>query len=235
MGFSKANTPNCYTCKFKNACFFSLLEPSAQKTFNEIKMGSNFKNKDLVNRTGEKPSGIYMICRGRVKIYTTDVKGQQLITWVRHPGEVFGHISFFACKENYCNAECMGETILSFIDCKALNDFLDRYSKINLVFLKLISTELMNFQIKLKDAAYKPAKSKIADTLIKSVSFKTRNTPTPTIYGLKRTEIAEITGLALETVVRALQDMEKKSIIKREANCIKIIDYNALSKITHHR
>lgn len=235
MGFSKANTPNCYTCKFKSSCFFSLIEPPAQKFFNEIKLGGNFKNKDMVNRAGEKPSGLYIICKGRVKIYTTDAKGQQLITWVRHPGEVFGHISFFACKEYYCNAECMGETTLSFIDCKTLNNFLDRYPQISLVFLKLISTELMNFQIKLKDTAYKPAKSKIADTLIKSISFKTKNTPTPTIYGLKRTEIAKMTGLALETVVRTLQDMEKKNIIKRETTCIKIIDYNALSKIAHHK
>ncbi len=172
------------------------------------------------------------MCAGRVKISSTDFQGQQLITWIRHPAEIFGHFALFSQKEFTCNAEAMGNTTISFIEGNAFKLFMDSFPGVYGLMLQKMAMENRAMQLKLKDTAYKPAKAKIAHTLIKHISFKTRNTPTPTIYGLKRTEIAELTGLALETVVRCLSDLEKKKIIKRAADHIKILDYESLQKIS---
>jgi len=126
----------------------------------------------------------------------------------------------------------MGSTMLSYIDAKVLGKFLNSYPKTYSLFLHKIANEIRIIQFKLKDAAYKPARSKVALTLINSISFRSKNTALPAIHGLKRTEIAEITGLALETVVRTLAELEKRKIIKRELKAIKILDYPMLAKIS---
>lgn len=230
--FSKENVPNCNDCKFRLDCIYSLLSHEAQKKWNEIRTASKFSDKAPIYTEGSIPEGIYVVCMGRVKISSTDFQGQQMITWIRHPAEIFGHIALFSEKEFHCNAESMRNSLISFIDRKKFQDFMGSYTEVASIMMKKMAVENRTMQLKLKDTAYKPAKSKIAHTLIKHISFKSRNTPNPTIYGLKRTEIAELTGLALETVVRTLSELEKKKIIKRSPSYIKILDYDALCKIS---
>ena len=125
----------------------------------------------------------------------------------------------------------MGDTVLSFVSTKKLEDFLDKHPGTYKLFLHKIATEMHSLQLKLNDTAYKPARSKVARALINAISYRSKDTSTPAIHGLKRTEIAEITGLALETVVRTLAELEKRHVIKREPKAIKILDAALLTKI----
>ena len=229
--FTKTAAPNCFSCQFKPACFVNRMEPAAQKVWNNIRTAAVFTTNHDIYTESQKPEGVFVVCRGRAKVFTTDARGQQLITWIRHPGEIFGHIALFSQKDYLCNGRTMGATTLSFVDNKTVNEFLNSFPKTYPLLLHTISNELRAMQLKLKDTAYKPAKSKVALALIKAISYKSKNTSNPAIHGLKRTEIAEITGLALETVVRALAELEKKKVIKRETKAIKILDYHSLVKL----
>ena len=228
---TKTGAPDCPICRFRSSCFYSQLESSAQKVWNRIRSSVEFSADQLIYSEGEKPAGIYVICKGRAKVFSTDARGQQLITWIRHPGEIFGHIAFFSQSDYNCSGRSMGHTILSFINAKTLNEFLNDFPKTYSLLLRTLSNELKTVQMKLKHTAYMPARSKVAAALIKSISYRSKDTTAPAIHGLKRTEIAEITGLALETVVRALAELEKKQVIKRETKAIKILDYPALAKL----
>jgi CRP/FNR family transcriptional regulator len=207
------------------------MEPAAQKVWNNIRTAAVFAANHDIYTESQKPEGVFVVCKGRAKVFTTDARGQQLITWIRHPGEMFGHIALFSRKEYLCNGRTMGATTLSFVDIKTFNEFLNSFPKTYPLLLHTIANESQAIELKLKDTAYKPAKAKVAQALIKAISYKSRNTPAPAIHGLKRTEIAEITGLALETVVRALAELEKKKVIKRETKAIKILDYHSLVKL----
>lgn len=229
----KNKVSDCNLCKFRLDCIYNQLTTEAQKKWLEIRTSLNFSDKENIYSEGDKPCGIYIVCAGRVKISTNDFQDQQLITWIRHPAEMFGHFALFSQREFTCNAEAMGNTVISFIEGNSFKVFMKCFLQVYDIMLKKMAIENTIMQLKLKDTAYKPAKAKIAHTLIKHISFKTKNTPTPTIYGLKRTEIAELTGVALETVVRCLSDLEKRKIIKRASDHIKILDYNCLQKISN--
>jgi len=230
--FTKEQAPDCLTCRFKTNCFVNRLDAETQKAWSALKLGAKLIDEDEVYAECQRPLGIYTVCKGRAKIYSTDSKGQQMINWIRHPGDTFGHIALFSENEYICNAKAMGETVLSFVDTKKLEHFMETHPQVYKIFLRKLANEMRGMQYKVKDTAYKPARSKVAKALINAISFKTRNTNNPAIHGLKRTEIAEITGLALETVVRTLADLEKRNIIKREIKSIKILDYPTLVRIS---
>jgi CRP/FNR family transcriptional regulator len=229
--FTKDKAPDCGVCRFKQNCFVVRLDPEAQKVWNTLKLGRKFSDEEQIYAECQKPLGVYTVCKGRAKVFSTDAKGQQMITWIRHPGDTFGHIALFSENEYFCNAQTMGETILSFVDKAKLEKFLSDHPKTYQIFLRKIANEMRALQLKLKDTAYKPARSKVARALLNAISYKSKNTTTPAIHGLKRTEIAEITGLALETVVRTLAELEKRHIIKREIKAIKILDYPTLVRV----
>ena len=230
--FTKDQAPDCGACRFKQNCFVVRLDPAAQKEWSALKLGRKYTDEEEIYSECQRPQGIYTVCKGRAKIYSTDSKGQQMINWIRHPGDTFGHIALFSEQEYICDARAMGDTVLSFVDAKKFEQFMDTYPKVYKIFLRKIANEMRAMQYKVKDTAYKPARSKVAKALINAITYKSKNTPNPAIHGLKRTEIAEITGLALETVVRTLADLEKRGIIKREIKSIKILDYPTLVRIS---
>lgn len=228
---AKKQVPDCADCRFLSACFANNLEPGAGKLWNAMRTTRSLKDGGEIYSGTQKPAGFFVVCKGRAKVFSTDAKGQQMINWIRHPGELFGHIALFSGHSYSCGARAMGDTILSCFSDKALENFLAVRPETYKLFLRELAEEAHDLLKKLNDSAYQPAKGKVAKTLLKAVSFKSRDTSLPAIYGLKRTEIAEITGLALETVVRILAEFEKKHLIKREAKSIKILDHEALSKI----
>ncbi|HNW43550.1 MAG TPA: Crp/Fnr family transcriptional regulator [Elusimicrobiales bacterium] len=230
-GFTKEQAPECGACRFKTSCIYSKLDAKAQKAWNEIRLARKFKDDEEIYAEGQQSHGVYTVCKGRAKVFSTDARGQQMITSIRHPGETFGQISLFSEKEQFCDSRTMGDTILSFVDKKKLEEFMDGHTGTYKLFLHKIATEMRSLHLRLNDTAYKPARSKVAQALINAISYKSKDTATPAIHGLKRTEIAEITGLALETVVRALAELEKRHIIKREPKAIKILDYATLTKV----
>ncbi len=79
----------------------------------------------------------------------------------------------------------MGKTLVSEMDIKSFKKFLNAQPKLYHFLLKKLSQDLIELQGSLKDTAYKPAKVKIANTLLKSISFKSKDTNSPTIHGLK--------------------------------------------------
>lgn len=222
---------DCVKCIFKANCFYDKLDAKDKKKWNLLKKIHACSDRDLVFEEGKTPSGIYTVCKGRVKIYMRDMYNQQMIIWIKHPGDMFGQISIFSGEEYLANAECMGNTVISRISLKDWNSFLNETTYREL--LKQLSIEMRKIFYKLKDTAYLPAKNKVALTLLNYISYKTKNTLNPTIYGLKRIEIAEITGLALETVVRTLAIFEKKKIIKRDGRAIKILDIEKINKLAN--
>ena len=230
-GYTKEAGYDCPTCRFRANCLFSSLETGAQKAWISAKVSRKFQDNEEIYSEGQAPEGMFVVCKGRAKVMSSDARGQQLINRISHPGETFGHIAYFANTEYTSTCLAMNDTVISFFDRKHLDALLENWPKTCRLFLCKLALEMRSMQHKIKDTAYKPARSKVARALLNAISFKTRNTPNPAIHGLKRTEIAEITGLALETVVRTLQDMEKRQIIKRELKAIKILDYQTLVKI----
>lgn len=229
----KGSDGNCYLCKFKTNCIFNELPREAQKKWNEIKSFRKIKDGQTIYNQGEMPVSIFIVCKGRVKISSTNNNGQQLIIWIRHPGEIFGDFALFSQREYDCSAQVMGDSIISLIYRKELLEIMEKHPEIYKLMLKKMATDNKTMQLKLKDSAYISAKSKVAKTLIKHISYKTKDSDIKIIYALKRTEIAEITGITLETVVRILSDLEKKKIIERAKNYIRIINYPLLNKISN--
>jgi CRP-like cAMP-binding protein len=78
--------------------------------------------------------------------------------------------------------------------------------------------------------AWQNAEEKVINVIINHISFVTQNDPNP-IVSIKRSEIAEICGLRVETVVRTLQKLEDKKIIKRDGQKIKILSLSKLLEI----
>src|SRR3989304_6945617 len=80
----------CSNCSWRSAGFFCQLAPVALKSFEEVKYTSSYPASAVLFVEGQVPRGVYLLCKGRVKLTMTSSDGKALILHIAEPGELIG-------------------------------------------------------------------------------------------------------------------------------------------------
>jgi CRP-like cAMP-binding protein len=228
MGFSKKEAPGCDRCAHRKNCLFDLLDRQSQREWREMLIARQFRSGETVYYEGEKPSSIYICCSGKVKIFKGSRSGQQLLLRFESPGDLVGHISLLANWPYADSAEAMEESIISMVDEAIFRKFLLQHPAASLAILVEVAKDVRRGEARARDIAFKPARSRLAGTLL-------RHLPPPpqkaVVSSLKRKDLAEMSGLTVETTVRLLKDFENKGYVSRSGRDIAIIDFEKLKSL----
>jgi CRP-like cAMP-binding protein len=222
---------DCDKCTSNGVCFYSKIKSSVTKrNWNHLKNTKTLKKDEIIFNEGETPKNFYIVCSGKVSITKKSINGEKMILSIRTPGHMFGYGCL--CKEgNYiATAKTIINTTISYFSKEKWIEILKSDFDFSLEIMKLFCTEISNLQTRLCMMAWQNAEEKVVNALINHISFVTQNDPNP-ILSIKRSEIAEICGLRVETVVRTLQKLEDKKIIKRDGQKIKILSLSKLLEI----
>jgi CRP/FNR family transcriptional regulator, polysaccharide utilization system transcription regulator len=231
MGFSKKDAPNCEWCPVRKDCFYGLLDRRSKRAWIEMRVASPFKQDDIVFFDGEKPTGVYVLCTGQAKIYKSTRTGQQLITRIVKPASLMGYRTVLA-EQNYSGtAMSMQDSVVSLIETDRFNQFLEFHPNATHALLKKLARDLGTSENQTRDIAYKSAKARLSDVLLKLMKPSTTAKGKPMVEGIKRKEIAEMAGLTIETTVRLLNDFEKQGIVKRGERTVEILDEEKIRQI----
>ncbi|MHB2025932.1 MAG: Crp/Fnr family transcriptional regulator [Elusimicrobiota bacterium] len=229
MAFSKREAPNCDWCKYKTNCLYNLLgTKEAKKAWREMRVANPFKSGETIFHEGMAPQGVYIVCSGRVKIYKSSRAGHQLITRIESPGDLVGHITLMAQDGPYTGtAEALEPSVVSLADEKSFFDFLNRFPEASRALLREVSRDVRRGENKARDIAFKPARARMADTLLR---IKRPGKP-PVIHGFKRRDLAEMAGLTIETTVRLIKDFESRGLVQKKEKDILILSESQLQTL----
>ena len=230
MWFGKRDTPDCDFCVTKGKCLYAHLDRAAQYEWKNLRTSCSFQDGELVFSEGDRPPGLFIVCKGKIKICKTSINGQQLISRIEEASGMVGHIALLAGGNFQANGEVMGDTLVTLIDQNLFIDFLKKHPDAAIALMHIMAREVREGESKACDIAYKSARCRMADVLIKSAPDSKAGKRT-IVKDVKRRELAEMAGLTVETAVRILADFEKKKIIRRDGKEIIIINRALLEKI----
>lgn len=223
---------DCKKCIRKDYCVFSKIRiESTKKRWNESKRVCFHKNGDIIFQEGDIPTSFFIVCNGKVKIYKSSTNGNNIILSIRTPGSMFGYSCL--CREDIYSvtAKVSENSTISIFPKDFWIDLLRSDFDFSIDIMKLMCSEIGYLQMRLAQIAYQNADEKVASVLLNHIRFTSQTEKEPEITGLKRSDIAEICGLRIETVVRTLQKLESKKIIKRTGTTIKIINLTELLRL----
>src|SRR5215469_13656586 len=81
---------NCLTCPVREEHLFCNLSLPALQKLNEIKATAIYPKSALLFIEGQQPRGVFVLCTGKVKLFTSSSQGKTIITKVSEPGDVLG-------------------------------------------------------------------------------------------------------------------------------------------------
>lgn len=223
-------TESCLLCKLRSDKFFCNLPAPALKTLESIKQVNAYPSGAVLFAEGQAPRGVFILCRGRVKLSITSREGKVLILKLAEPGDVLGLNATLLSKPYEATAETLYASQLDYIPRQDFQRFLKQYGEVCLQAATHVgkSCESAYEQIRSLGLSHS-APEKLAKLLLELTANEGK--PANSVkLGLTHEEIAQLIGSSRETVTRLFSDLRKRKIAQLKGATLTIFDRTALAR-----
>ncbi len=120
---------SCLSCKMKTDRLFCDLPASALQSFEAIKYATAYPKGAVLFVEGQAPRGIFVLCKGRVKLSICSTDGKTLILKIAESGEVLGLSATISGKPYELTAETVDPCQINFVKREDFLRFLREHSE----------------------------------------------------------------------------------------------------------
>jgi CRP/FNR family transcriptional regulator, cyclic AMP receptor protein len=209
--------------------FTELPEDSLQKVTSHLVVRSHVANQ-VILLENDWGSSVYFIVSGWVKIRTHNLDGKEITLNILGKGELFGEMAALEEVPRSTDALTLTPATIATIPAQDFLKLIDNEPIAGVYLTKLMARRLrqINRRLRLREA---DSLSRVADAILFLVNGQgKKGAKGVEIPNLPHREISSLSGLARETVTRALTKLEQKGLIRREGDLIFIPDVIALER-----
>ena len=173
---------------------------------------------------------VYFILEGWVKIRTYNLDGKEVTLNIIGRGEIFGEMAAMDKMPRSTDAIALTKTLIGRIPAEDFVNLINTEPLAGVRLVQLMAKRLrqVNRRLQLREAS---SISRVADAILFLVEGQGTESDRGTeIPNLPHREISSLSGLARETVTRVLTKLEKKGLIQRNADSMRIPDLPALEE-----
>lgn len=167
------------------------------------------KKEEVIIKEGGKARFFFVVYSGEIKMYNTGDDGQEFIQGIFKEGESFGEPPLFLDTDYPASAKALVDSEVLVLEKNRMINLLKDHFELHLQFTEILSRRLyfksmMAREITMHDAAHR---------ILAVIDFlKIRDEFIDKIYpvSLTRQQLADLTGLRVETVIRSIAHLVKK-------------------------
>jgi len=228
---------SCLTCKLRAERIFCDLPPAALQTFENIKYATAYPPGAVLFVEGQMPRGIFVLCKGTVKLSINSPSGRTMIVKLAEPGEVLGLSATISGKPYEVTAETIDPCQVNFVKrddfLKFLKDDVETCFKV----AEQLGEKYHNAckEVRALGLSHSAAE-KLASLLLEWSSKNGEGAkPEPRLkVRLTHEEIAQMIGTSRETVSRLFGELKKRQIVQSKGSTLVIRNTSALREIANH-
>lgn len=185
-----------------------------------------YRRGQTIYRAGNQSDSLYIVHKGRVKVYRLSETGKEQLVRILQPGDFTGELSLFTQSFHDAYAEAMEPVELCMMEYVDFQRFLLKYPAISLKMLSEFSSRLAKTEKQAANIAMESTDTRIAMYLAEQAEEQHSlliNLP------MTRKDLASHIGTTPETVSRKLAEFEEALWIKQNSQRdIQILDLDAL-------
>ncbi|MGL5511030.1 MAG: Crp/Fnr family transcriptional regulator [Microcoleaceae cyanobacterium] len=176
-------------------------------------------------------SSVYFILEGWVKIRTYNLDGKEVTLNILGKGELFGEMAALDEVPRSTDVITLAPALIGNMPAQDFAHLISVEPQAGIRLSKLMARRLrqVNRRLRLRES---DSTSRVADILLFLAEGQGKTVETGIeIPNLPHRELSSLSGLARETVTRVLSKLEKKGLIVREREILRIPDVYALDKL----
>lgn len=181
----------------------------------------------------QRPKSVYFIVSGKVKTYKTNEDGKELITNVYNKGDFLGYLPILQ-EINYTeNAQILEEAELMLIPKEDFLQLITSDTQIARQFIKIISRDILEKEEDLLNLAYNSLRKKVAYGIVSLLDKLKEENQTELSLHLSRETLAQVVGVATESLIRTLADFKSEGLIDIKNRKIIILNEKKLRDLPY--
>lgn len=166
-----------------------------------------FEKHEHVFQENEHARYYYQIVEGSVKMYNSNEAGKEYLQGIFYPGQSFGEPPIFIDEPYPASAMCLQKSIIIRVSVNNLHKIIAEYPNLMEQFVKHFARRIYNKSITAKEIVNNNPEHRIT-AFLDSFKKSQANIASKILIPYTRQEIANFTGLRVETVIRTLLKMQ---------------------------
>ncbi|MGN7863987.1 Crp/Fnr family transcriptional regulator [Chryseobacterium sp. 22458] len=176
----------------------------------------NYKAGDIIFREEEFPLYYYQIKTGKIKLNNYTEDGKEFIQNIFSDGHSFGESLLFVDRPYPMNAMAMEDSVIFRMPKQNFLDLIRDNPEISLNIYQCLAERMYYKYIMFYNLSFQNPVSKLKLLMDYLKSYHEDKAPYSFQIPLTRQQLASLTGLCVETVIRTIKQMEKEKIVKIE-------------------
>lgn len=218
----KFEPPVCELCESRIDSVFENIHENEQKRLSEGKSCQVYKRGAVIFHEGQRPSGLFCINSGKVKVSKLGDEGREQIVRLDKPGDVLGYRALISNEPYKATGTALEESVICFIPASVIFEMLENNPEVSFKMMQIFSNDLKNAENRLTDFTQKPVRERLAQTLLSLLeAYGTTEEGNLNIY-LTRQEWANLMGTTTETAIRTISEFNTEGMISLKGKKIAI-------------
>ncbi len=228
---------SCLTCKLRADRIFCDLPASTLQNFENIKFATAYPPGAVLFVEGQVPRGIFVLCKGSVKLSISSPSGRTMIVKLAEPGEVLGLSATISGKPYEVTAETIDPCQVNFVKRDDFLRFLKDDVEACFKVAEQLGEKYHNACKEVRSLGLSHSAAEKLAALLLEWSAKNAEAAKPEsrlTIRLTHEEIAQMIGTSRETVTRLFAEMKKQQIVRTKGSTLVIRDTAALRAMANH-
>lgn len=216
---------------FKHLDLFKTLTKSELESLSFWSKKRIYKKGTIIVSEGNKRNFIYIVKKGRVKLYKSSNEGGSTILEVKGDNSVLGLVILFSDLPNPTTIMTLEDSVIYLVKTSDLENLVLSNPKFAASVIKTLGNQLLNSQNKVKDVTLDDSYTKVLKLLYylsRDFGVKLDNDLIEIDLVLTRSDMASIIGVSRETLSRILSQLSKEEVIIINERKIFIKDKSSL-------
>jgi CRP-like cAMP-binding protein len=220
----------------KSSSLFDSLTVEETKKIKKGLVRKEYLKGECLFKENSFSKGVYIIKKGKVKIFQSNNDGKEGIVYIYKKGDYFGYRPILAEEPHPVSAVAMDHVIVSFIPKELFMDVLATSATLAKELIINLSKEFSVWINKMTIFSQHSVKDKVALSLLILNKVYSRNDSAQknVFITINREDFASFVGTAKETLVRMLRIFKDEKIITTQGTKIIILRHRALLKMTEN-
>lgn len=198
---------------------------------------NKYTGRSIIYETGDPARFVYMIKKGKVKLFINSECGKEIIIGIIEAGDTFGFGPIYGQHKKPCSAAALMDTILCVIPYVIFESLIKRNSLIGLEIIRSMGSRIHYFQCVIEDLLTKNLQSRLAKVLLELSDKSGFSSPSQRMSSpqegimFSHEELGNLISGSRQKVTTALNIFENQGLIKKARKMIIVLERERLQAL----
>ncbi|MFH0916502.1 MAG: Crp/Fnr family transcriptional regulator [bacterium] len=189
----------------------------------------HFEGNQTLFLEGDLARGLYVVIKGRVKVFKLSPKGREQTLMIMGPGEPIGEVAVLSGEAYPASAETLESTEALYIPRQAFLDLVSREPEVAMRLLSALSARLRSFTSLIEDLSLRDVAERLAAHLLSLASEG--NSEQVVDLEVSKAQLSAAVGTVPETLSRAFQQLSRSGAVETRGRKVHIKDLALLQRV----